>query len=97
MKIQEYKPQYVLDIYTYDNSFYTLPETHFDKIKEVLNKDKFIELNGDLVACSSVKKVCKRLIKPKVDLNEIYRQESENKKPIPKKLIEKLMKQAKTY
>jgi len=97
MEIKKYELQYAVHLHTKDNTVLIVKGNHYKEIKEIINRDRFIEINGRSINCNWFKYVEPVTIKPKVDLNEIYRQESENKKPIPKKLIEKLSKQAKRY
>lgn len=89
MEIEECRPRYVVDVILFDKSDYTLENTSIEQLKEVLNKDKFIELNGDLVACNSVKKVCKRLVPIKIDWDSQYKIDALTHKPISKETLEK--------
>ena len=97
MQIQKYKEQYVLDVYTYDDSFYTVPFEHFELLKQSLNKEKFVQINGDLLATSSVKKVIKRQLKTEHKESDKYREMSKKPKTIPKEMILKAKQNALKY
>ena len=97
MEIQEYKPQYVLDVILYDETFYTVDFNGYESLKAVLNKEKFIELKGDLIATSSVKKVVKRQLTVKTDNSMKYQEMAKEPKVIPKELIEQAKQNAQKY
>lgn len=97
MNIQVYKEQYVLDIYTYDDSFYTVPFEQFDNLQEALNTKKFIRVKDDLIATSSVKKVVKRQLTVKTDDSMKYQEMAKEPKAIPKELIEQAKQNAQKY
>lgn len=56
-EIIKYRPIYVIE--TYDQECYFLPEDQYKVLLEKLNNDRFIELDGELLACASVKRVYK--------------------------------------
>lgn len=85
MNLQIYKEQYVLDVYTYDDTFYTVPFEQFDNLQEALNTKKFIRIKDDLIATSSIKKVIKRQLTVKAQDSDKYKLEP---KAIPKEMIE---------
>lgn len=87
MNIQTYKPVYVVDVLLYDNKYYTLQNTDLERFKEILNKDKFITLKGDLVAVSSIKRVEKRLLTQKENTGEYYSNLAKVETVIPKDMI----------
>lgn len=97
MNLQVYKPQFVLDIFTYDDSFYTVSFEQFDALQEALNTKKFIRIKDDLIATSSIKKVCKRLLTVKSDDSMKYIEMANEPKTIPKEMILKAKKDAKRF
>jgi hypothetical protein len=89
MELQEYKPQYVLDVILYDDSFYTVDSNGYEALKRTLNKEKFVELKGDLVATSSIKKVVKRALKPSSNPAEYYNNLAKQGKKVSKETLER--------
>jgi hypothetical protein len=54
-QIQKYEP--MIRVITYDDQSYYTPESNYVKIKEVMSKSKFVEVEGVLLAVSSVKRI----------------------------------------
>jgi len=88
MNIIVYKEQYVLDIFLYDDSFYTVPFENFKVLKKSLNSEKFIQVKDDLVATSSIKKVVKRKLEAKVDGSYKYQNFTQSE-PVSKETLAK--------
>jgi hypothetical protein len=97
MSLQVYSPQFVLDIYTYDDSFYTVPFEQFDALQDALNTKKFIRIKDDLLATSSVKKVEKRALQVKVNESEKYDKMMNEPTKISKEMIEQAKQNAQKY
>jgi len=89
MNLQKYTPNYTLDVILFDNSFYILENTNINHIKLILTNDKFIELNGHLVATSAIKKVEKRLLKPIINKTKYYKDMASQTNNVSKEAIER--------
>jgi len=95
MNLQKYTPNYTLDVILFDNSFYILENTNINHIKLILTNDKFIELNGHLVATSAIKKVEKRLLKPIINKTKYYKDMASQTNNVSKEAIERAKEHAK--
>ena len=95
MNLEKYTLNYTLDVILFDNSFYILENTNINHIKLILTNDKFIELNGHLVATSAIKKVEKRLLKPIINKTKYYKDMASQTNNVSKEAIERAKEHAK--
>lgn len=54
-EIVQYEKQVVLE--TFDGNLYFTPASNYTSLKKAMNTDKFLELNGELLNVSTIKRV----------------------------------------